>query len=43
MKKAIVAIAMLAAYTAAIASCPTYAPYRCVVMMNGKQMCGCGY
>jgi hypothetical protein len=43
MKKAIVAIAMLAAYTAAMASCPSYAPYRCVVLMSGKQMCGCGY
>lgn len=43
MKKAIVAIAMLAAYGMALASCPMTMPYRCVVMMNGKQMCGCGY
>lgn len=43
MKKAFVAIALLATYTLAMASCPTYAPYRCVVQMNGKQMCGCGY
>lgn len=42
MKKALVAIAMLAAYTAAIASCPATMPYRCVVQMNGKQLCGCG-
>jgi len=42
MKKAIVAIALLATYGLAIASCPAYAPYRCVVLMNGKQMCGCG-
>jgi hypothetical protein len=41
MKK-IVAIILLAASFAASASCPTYAPYRCQVMMNGKQVCGCG-
>ena len=42
MKKIIVGIALLASYTLAVASCPAYAPYRCVVLMNGKQMCGCG-
>jgi len=41
MKKVLVAIVLFAS-TAAFASCPTYAPYRCVVLMNGKQMCGCG-
>jgi hypothetical protein len=42
MKKTIVAISMLFAYGLALASCPATMPYRCVVLMNGKQMCGCG-
>jgi hypothetical protein len=41
MKK-LIAIALLVASGVAAASCPTYAPYRCHVMMNGKQVCGCG-
>jgi hypothetical protein len=41
MKK-VFAVIVLFATTAAFASCPTYAPYRCVVQMNGKQLCGCG-
>ena len=41
MKKAIIAIVLLAA-GAAMASCPTYAPYRCVQGYNGKMICGCG-
>jgi hypothetical protein len=41
MKK-LIAIALLVASGVAAASCPTYAPYRCQVMMNGKQICGCG-
>jgi hypothetical protein len=41
MKK-VFAVIVLFATTAAFASCPTYAPYRCTVLMNGKQMCGCG-
>jgi len=41
MKK-LIAIALLVASGIAAASCPQYAPYRCVVGMNGKQICGCG-
>lgn len=41
MKK-LIAIALLVASGVAAASCPAYAPYRCTVLMNGKQMCGCG-
>ena len=41
MKK-LIAIALLVASGVAAASCPYYAPYRCVVGMNGKQICGCG-
>jgi len=39
----IAAVALLALYGASVfASCPPYAPYRCVQGMNGKQICGCG-
>jgi hypothetical protein len=41
MKK-IIAAALLVASFAAAASCPQYAPYRCYMGMNGKQICGCG-
>lgn len=41
MKKVLTVIVLFAT-TAAFASCPTYAPYRCYVGMNGKQVCGCG-
>lgn len=44
MKKAIaIALAALAFSSAVMASCPNYAPYRCVPGYGGKQMCGCGY
>lgn len=42
MKKTIAAVALLLATTYAIASCPQYAPYRCVSGYNGKMICGCG-
>jgi len=41
MKK-LIAIALLVASGIAAASCPQYAPYRCYIGMNGKQVCGCG-
>jgi len=41
MKKAI-AILLLTVSFAVSASCPVYAPYRCVSGYNGKMMCGCG-
>jgi len=41
MKK-LIAIALLTASFAAVAACPTYAPYRCVSGYNGKMICGCG-
>lgn len=41
MKK-ILAITLLVASFAAAASCPPYAPYRCVAGYNGKMICGCG-
>lgn len=41
MKKLIVAIVLCAA-GAAMASCPTYQPYRCIQGFNGKMICGCG-
>jgi hypothetical protein len=41
MKKAL-AIALLAVSFSAAASCPVYAPYRCVAGFNGKMICGCG-
>lgn len=40
MKK-FIAIALLVASGLAAASCPPYAPYRCVPM-GGKMLCGCG-
>lgn len=44
MKKAIAVLALFAAVSSvAYASCPPYAPYRCVPTIGGKQMCGCGY
>lgn len=42
MKKAIVAVVLAFAVGQAIASCPPYAPYRCVAGYNGKMICGCG-
>jgi hypothetical protein len=41
MKK-LIALALLAVSFAAAASCPQYAPYRCTMGYNGKQICGCG-
>ena len=41
MKKALL-IVLLTASTIAFASCPPYAPYRCVTGYNGKMICGCG-
>lgn len=41
MKKALV-VALLLAANVAFASCPPYAPYRCVTGYNGKMICGCG-
>lgn len=41
MKKIITAFVLFTSF-AAFASCPYYAPYRCVVGINGKQVCGCG-
>ena len=43
MKKLIVAIVLAVTAISAFASCPPYAPYRCVPTMGGKQICGCGY
>ena len=42
MKKIAVAIILAASTVVAFASCPTYAPYRCVSTYGGKMMCGCG-
>lgn len=42
MKKTIVALTLAIITTAAIASCPPYAPYRCVPGAGGKMICGCG-
>ena len=42
MKKALVSIGLLFAIGQAVASCPVYAPYRCVQGYNGKMVCGCG-
>ena len=42
MKKAIFAIAIVVFSAAASASCPVYAPYRCIPGANGKMICGCG-
>lgn len=43
MKKAIaIALATLAFSSAVFASCPAYAPYRCVPGAGGKMICGCG-
>lgn len=41
MKK-IIAVALLTVSFAAAASCPVYAPYRCVPGPGGKMICGCG-
>lgn len=44
MKKIVVALAAFAAFSSVVyASCPPYAPYRCVPTIGGKQICGCGY
>ena len=42
MKKLIAALALIFVTGYAIASCPPYAPYRCVTGWNGKMICGCG-
>lgn len=42
MKKALATIALLLVVGQAVASCPQYAPYRCVSGYNGKMICGCG-
>lgn len=42
MKKILVATVLFVATTYAVASCPAYAPYRCVAGYNGKMVCGCG-
>lgn len=43
MKKFAIALATFAALSSiAYASCPPYAPYRCVPGAGGKQICGCG-
>lgn len=42
MKKILATIVLLFAIGQAIASCPPYAPYRCVTGYNGKMICGCG-
>ena len=42
MKKVIVAVTLLIVTGYALASCPPYAPYRCVQGYNGKMICGCG-
>lgn len=42
MKKFILAVIIAASATAAVASCPAYAPYRCVPGASGKMICGCG-
>lgn len=42
MKRIIATLALLALTASAIASCPPYAPYRCVPGMNGKLICSCG-
>lgn len=41
MKK-LFAVLLLTVTTIAYASCPPYAPYRCVTGFNGKMICGCG-
>ena len=41
MKKALALVLLLASFAVA-ASCPPYAPYRCVQGYNGKMICGCG-
>jgi hypothetical protein len=41
MKKAIAAVVLFFAVSAAMASCPPSAPYRCSVW-GGKTVCGCG-
>lgn len=41
MKK-LIAVALLTITGAAFAACPTYAPYGCTLLPNGKQLCGCG-
>lgn len=42
MKKALAAVFLIFAVGQAVASCPPYAPYRCVQGWNGKMVCGCG-
>ena len=42
MKKVIASIVLVFAVGSAFASCPPYAPYRCVPGYNGKLVCGCG-
>lgn len=42
MKKVLAAVAIAIIAGQALASCPVYAPYRCVPGPGGKQICGCG-
>lgn len=42
MKQIIATVVLAFITTAAIASCPPYAPYRCVPGAGGKMICGCG-
>jgi hypothetical protein len=41
MKKALTVFVLTLSATA-FAACPAYAPYGCITLSNGKQLCGCG-
>lgn len=41
-KKAMLAVLLLMLAGVAAAACPTWAPYGCTLMPNGKMLCGCG-
>lgn len=41
MKKALIAIALVATTVTAFASCPFGTMYRCYSTPSGKMMCGC--
>jgi hypothetical protein len=42
MKKIAVFLMLFSVSAAVFASCPSWAPYGCRQMPNGKMLCGCG-
>lgn len=42
MAKKVMFVVLMFASVAAFASCPSWAPYGCRQLPNGKMLCGCG-